>query len=107
MVTFAEFLSLFYEEIEELYESIDMSKNAKKSVVFIMRKYLGNKRYDPVSIMSLFESACISSMSMGSVNRDSIKSRINMEGPKYLIDDDYFYTPDTNFVDIEERARGR
>ena len=107
MVTFAEFLTLYYEEIEELYESVNMSKNAKKSVVFILRKYLGNKRYDPVSLMSLFESACVSSMNMGSVDRDNIKSRIDIEGPNYLIDDDYFYTPDTNFVDIEERARGR
>ena len=107
MVTFAEFLVLFYDEIEEIYESVHMSKNAKKSVVFNMKKYLGNKRFDPISIMNLFESACVSSMNMGSVDRENIKSRINIEGPKEIIDDNYFYTPDTNFVEIEERARGR
>jgi len=107
MVTFDEFLANYAENINEIYESVDMSKNAKIAVVSTMRRYLGNKRFDPISLLNLFESVCYASMNKGSVDRANIRSRVTSEGPSYLSGEEDFYTPDTDFVEIEERARGR
>ncbi len=108
MITFNEFLTQYSEEIEEVYESVEMSRNAKKAVIFTMKKYLGNKKYDPLELMELFESVCYSSMSMGRVNRVGIQDRVHNEASTYLTEDDYSREPDITFEEVHERrSRGR
>ena len=109
MLTFNEFLIQFSEEINEVYQGTEMSKNAKIAVVSVMRQYLGNRRFDPMELLELFESVCYSVMSKDSVIREQLVGRVRNEARTYLTwqptYDDY---PEISFEEVEERrAMGR
>ena len=73
-----------------------------------MRKHLGRTRFDPMELMQLFETMCVSAMNKGEVDRPKIADRFKQELPVFLTDE-----YETNFSDIvfeepeERRSRGR
>ena len=107
MISFEEFLVVYGESIKEIYEDVGMSKNAKKAVVSTMRKYLGERKFDPIGMLSLFESVCYGAMEMGHVDKDNIRFRVHSEGRYYLSGVNDFLEPDIDLVERQERARGR
>ena len=108
MITFDEFLTQYSNDIAEIYAGAEMSRNAKRAVVSVMRQYMGERKFDPISIRNLFESVCYSAMEKGSVARGAIGRRVVAQGPNELVGTDDFLPPETNLVEAQERgARGK
>jgi hypothetical protein len=106
MLTFNEFLIQFSEEVNEIYQGAEMSRNAKIAVISVMREYLGNRRFDPVELLGLFESVCYTAMHK--VDRDTLLARVGREANFYLTDPDYSREPDITFEEVaERRSMGR
>ena len=109
LLTFNEFLIQFNEEIEETYESAGMTKNAKIAVISTMRRHLGNRVFDPLELMELFETVCIASMKNGQVDRKGVIDRFKQTKGAFLTEQPTFRDkPDISFEEVEERrAMGR
>lgn len=104
MLTFNEFLIQFSEEVGETYAMAEMSRNAKIAVVSVMRQYLGNRRFDPTELLSLFQTVCMSAMHKGSVAREAIAERFNNEVNTYLTEEPrYASNPEISLEEVEER----
>ncbi len=89
MITFDEFLVQYNDVVAEAYEELGLSNTAKEAIVTIMRKYLGNRRFDPVDLINLFQTVCYSAMHRGQLSRKAIEEKVNREMDKYLADEGY------------------
>ena len=109
MVTFKQFLSDFSEEVEETFESVSMTENAKIAVVSVMSNYLGERRFDPIELMELFEMVCVSAMNKSQINREVLEQRVNQAAKAVLTEEpQYSDFPEISFEEAEERrAFGR
>jgi len=107
MITFGDFLVQFNEEVEETYEQVSMSKNAKEAVETVMKKYLGNRKFDPIELMELFENACYHAMGKERVDIPELHSAVSNQA-KNILHEEPRYTdfPEITF-DEAERMRSR
>jgi hypothetical protein len=109
MVTFEEFLVRFNEEIEETFESSELSDNARAVVISTMKRYFRGKKYDPIELMAVFEGVCVATMTKDEPKRKSVLNRIKKEANHYVTEEpDFTRFPDITFEEAEEmRAMGR
>ena len=84
MVTFEEFLVEYHDKVAEAYESLGLTKNARKAIVSTMRKYLGDRRFDPMDLLNLFQTVCYSAMHRGQLSRKVIENKIVSEMDDFL-----------------------
>ena len=89
MITFDEFLVQYSDVVAEAYEELGLTNTAKKAIVTIMRNYLGNRRFDPVDLINLFQTVCYSAMHRGQLSRKTIEEKVSGEMDKYLADEGY------------------
>ena len=107
MITFDEFLEEYNDQVQEAYESNGMDEGAIDVVVSTMKRYLGNRRYDPMSLLNVFQSVCYSAMAKSHHNSREIKKRFAQEAENYLEDtNDYSNVISDNEAAMEERTRG-
>ena len=84
MVTFDEFLIAYDDVVEEAYEDLGLTETAKEAVVTIMKKYLGNRRFDPLDLINLFQTVCYSAMHRGQLSRKRIEDKVSNEMENYF-----------------------
>ncbi len=98
MVTFEEFLTQFNEEVEETFEQIEMSDNAKTAVIIVMKDYLKNRKFNPLELMELFENACYHAMGRDKVSISELRASLNSQAPKIITEHpDYSDFPEMMF----------
>ena len=52
-----------------------------------MKQYLGNRRFDPLDLVNLFQTVCYSAVHKGQLSRSIVEAKVSREMDNYLSDD--------------------